>query len=124
MERALLLCVAVLLAAPALPADQPAATAEVCTAVRDRTPEGTADRFPASVGELYCFSRLAGVSDRVVHVWFHGDKEVFRIELPVGAARWRTWSAKKIAPEMTGSWRVEVRDTAGTVLATAKFTLE
>jgi hypothetical protein len=122
--RALLLGAAVLLAVPALAGDKPTATAEVCTAVKDRAPVGTAERFPANVGELYCFSRLSGVSGKILHVWFHAGSEVFRIELPVGGPRWRTWSAKKIAPQMTGPWRVEVRDAGGAVLAAVDFTVE
>ena len=125
MKRALLLLAAVLVAVPALTADQlPAATAQVCTAVKDRAPEGVAEKFPASVGELYCFSQVTNVSGKVVHVWFHADKEVFRIELPVRAARWRTWSAKETVPSLTGAWRVEVQDAAGKLLAIAKFTVE
>ena len=125
MKRALLLLAALLLAAPALAADQPsAATAQVCTGVKARAPVGVAERFPASVGELYCFSQVTNVTGLVVHVWFHADKEVFRIELPVKTARWRTWSAKKLVPGTTGAWRVEVQDAAGKVLATANFTVE
>ncbi|HVN31350.1 MAG TPA: DUF2914 domain-containing protein [Thermoanaerobaculaceae bacterium] len=124
MRAVLLLCGAVLVATPVLASDPPAATAQVCTGVKDRTPQGTAERFPATVGELYCFSRLTNVSEKVLHVWFQGDREILRIELPVKAAQWRTWSAKKISPGMTGPWRVEVRDAAGTVLATAGFTVE
>lgn len=125
MKKALLLLAVMLLAAPALAADQPpAATAQVCAAVKDRTPEGVAEKFPASVGELYCYSQVTNVTGKVVHVWFHADREVFRIELPVKAARWRTWSAKKVVPSLTGAWRVEVQDAAGKVLATANFTVE
>ncbi len=102
----------------------PAATAQICTGVKDRAPVGVADKFPASVGELYCYSLVTDAADKVVQVWFHGDEEVFKIDLPVKAARWRTWSAKKILPGMTGAWRVEVRDPAGALLATAKFTVE
>jgi hypothetical protein len=124
MRNALFLTAFVLLAPAALAADGPTATAVVCTAVKDRAPEGAAETFPANVGELYCFSHLTNVTDKVVHVWFRGEKEVFRIELPVRASQWRTWSAKKVMPGMTGAWRVEVRDAAGTVLATARFTVE
>jgi hypothetical protein len=125
MKKALLLLAAVLLAAPALAADQPpAATAQVCTGMKDRAAVGVAERFPASVGELYGYSQITNVTGKVVHVWFHADKEVFRIELPVKAARWRTWSAKKILPGMTGAWRVEVQDAGGKILAVAKFTVE
>ena len=125
MKKVLLVLAVVLLGASALAAEQtPTATAQVCTAVKDRAAVGVADRFAASVGELYCFSQVTNVTDRVVHVWFFGDKQVLRIELPVKAARWRTWSAKKILPEMAGAWRVEVQDAAGKVLATVKFTVE
>ena len=102
----------------------PAATAQICTGVKDRAPVGVADTFPASVGTLYCYSLVTDAVDKVVQVWFHGDKEVFTIDLPVRAARWRTWSVKKILPGMSGAWRVEVRDAAGALLATAKFTVE
>ena len=105
-------------------AEQATATAVICTSVKDRAPVGEADTFPPTVGELYCFSEVTGGSGTVVHAWFHGDKEVFKIELPVKAARWRTWSAKKILPTMTGEWRVEVRDGAGAVLAGAKFSVK
>jgi len=126
MKRTLLLLALVLLVAPvAFAADPaPAATAQICTGVKDRAPVGVADKFPASVGDLYCFSVVTNATDKIVQVWFHGDKEVCKVELPVKAARWRTWSAKKILPGMTGAWRVEVRDTAGAVLATTNFTVE
>lgn len=102
----------------------PTATAVICTGVKDRAPEGAAEKFAPSVGQLTCFSELHGVKEKVVHVWFHGDKEVGKMELPVKADRWRTWSTKKVPTSWTGPWRVEVRDGAGTVLATAKFTVE
>jgi hypothetical protein len=126
MKGMLLLLALTLLAVPAaFAADQaPAATAQMCTGVKDRAPVGVADKFPTSVGELYCYSLVTNATDKVVQLWIHGDKEVFKIELPVKAARWRTWSVKKILPGMTGAWRVEVRDAAGLLLATAKFTVE
>ena len=121
----LLLALAPLTVQVALAAQHaPAATAQICTGVKDRAPVGVADNFPASVGELYCFSLVTDAADKVVQVWIRGDKEVFKIDLPVKAARWRTWSVKKILPGMTGAWRVEVRDAAGALLATAKFTVE
>ncbi len=121
----LLLALAPLTGQVALAAEPaPAATAQICTAVKDRAPVGVAEKFPASVGELYCYSLVTDAADKVVQVWIHGDKEVSKIELPVKAARWRTWSVKKILPGMTGAWRVEVRDATGALLATAKFTVE
>ncbi len=111
------------LAVPLLAAE-PSATAVVCTAVKDRAPVGAADHFPATVGQLYCFSELKGVSGQVHHVWFHGDKQVGDVELTAKGERWRTWSAKKVPAAWKGDWRVEVRAADGKVLATASFKIE
>ena len=126
MKRTLLLVALVALVATGtlLAADQPKVTAKVCTAVKDRAPVGEGESFPASVGELHCFTEVVNGSGTIVHAWFHADQEVRTIELPVKAARWRTWSAKKIPASMAGDWRVEVRDAAGAVLATVKFTIK
>ncbi len=126
MRRTIVLAavVGLIVAGVLVAADQPKATATICTEVKDRAPVGAAESFPATVGQLFCFSEVTGGSGNVVHAWFHGDKEIWKIELPVKAARWRTWSAKRIPPAMTGDWRVEVRDGAGAVLATAKFAVK
>jgi Protein of unknown function (DUF2914) len=122
---ALVLFCAVLAGGWALAADSTgSATAQMCTAVKDRTPEGVGDRFPASVGQVYCFSEVINGQPKVVQVWYHADREVFRIELPVRAARWRTWSVKRIPDAQKGAWHVDVQDPSGKVLATARFTVE
>jgi hypothetical protein len=120
----ILAAAAVLVVGAAVAFAQTTATAVVCTSVSDRAPVGTADRFPASVGRLICFSEVREADGKVVHVWIRGDREVFVIELRAQGPRWRTWSEKQILPEWTGPWRVEVRTTNGTVLATASFTIE
>jgi Protein of unknown function (DUF2914) len=126
----LLLSVMVLLVAGAAIAVAPAAssgptaTAVICTEVKDRAPVGAAEHFPATVGQLYCFSDVRGGAGKIVHVWFRGDREVAKIELRVGGPRWRTWSEKRIPSDWTGPWKVEVRTSDGAVLATASFTVE
>lgn len=119
-----ILAAAVVLVVGAAAMAETTATAVVCTSVADRAPVGTADRFPASVGRLICFSEVREADGKVVHVWIRGDREVFSIELRAQGPRWRTWSEKQILPEWTGPWRVEVRTTDGTVLATANFAIE
>lgn len=127
MRRTVLGLVMVLLVAgagAALAEEGAFATAIVCTGVQDRAPVGAAESFPATVGQLYCFSEVKGGADKVVHVWYHNDKEVRRTELPVKAARWRTWSTKNVPAAWTGQWKVEVQDAAGNVLATSSFVVE
>lgn len=127
MRRTVLGSVVVLLvvgACAALAQEGAFATAIVCTGVEDRAPVGAAEKFPATVGQLYCFSEIKGGADKVVHVWYHDDREVRRTELPVKAARWRTWSTKNVPAAWTGQWKVEVEDAAGKVLATSSFVVE
>jgi hypothetical protein len=126
MRRALLvMAVLLVLGSAVLAADAPAtATATVCAAVKDRACQGAGETFAANVGQLYCLSEVKGGTDKIVHAWFFGDKEVAAIDLAVKGDRWRTWSGKRVVPTMKGAWRVEVRDAGGAVLATAKFTVE
>ena len=94
--------------------------------VIDRMPVGSDSSFVASVGTVYCWMRVAGAEGEVAihHVWFHGDQEMADIELRIGGSPWRTWSSKAIVPEWTGDWRVEVRDSAGNVIETIRFTVQ
>ena len=124
MTKTILAALVVALVASVGLAADPTATAVICTGVKDRAPEGAAAKFPVEVGQVYCFTEAKDVSGKIVHVWYHGDKEIGRVDLPIKAERWRTWSAKKVMPKQTGAWKVEVQDGAGKVLATANFTVE
>ncbi len=94
--------------------------------VIDRMPVGSDSTFVASVGRVYCWTLVAGAEGEVAihHVWFHGDQEMADTELSIGGSPWRTWSNKAIMPEWTGAWRVEVRDSAGNVIETIRFTVQ
>ena len=94
--------------------------------VIDRMPVGSDSTFVASVGRVYCWTLVAGAEGEVAihHVWFHGDQEMADTELRIGGSPWRTWSSKAIVPEWTGAWRVEVRDSAGNVIETIRFTVQ
>ncbi len=78
----------------------------------------------ASVKALYCFTRIAAPEDTdtvIKHVWYRDDQKVGEYELPVKGERWRTYSKKEIQRGWAGEWRVEIRDSAGTLLNTVKF---
>lgn len=101
------------------------AGAVVTTGVRDHMPMDTLSTVPADVGRAFLWTRITGAQDStsVVHVWYRGEEETARVELPVNGSDWRTYSTKRILPSWTGPWRVEVRDAAGQVLATVNFTV-
>jgi hypothetical protein len=143
--RILLVLLAVLLAAPIVvpaqeepaqpeqgsatqeePAQLGVAQAVIARDVTNREPVDPGTSFARDVGELICFSKITGASGEtsVVHVWKHGDTEMARVELPVKSASWRTWSRKKILPEWTGAWTVEIQDANGKVLDTQSFSIE
>ena len=100
--------------------------AAICEDVVDRAPVGANTSFSATVGKLYCFTKIVGAQTptTVTHVWYFGETEKARVELKVGAASWRTKSSKIIRAHETGSWHVDVLDADGNVLRTLQFYLD
>ena len=79
--------------------------------------------FSATVGKLYCFSKIANVDSytEVVHTWYYGNYERARVTLNVNPPAWRTYSSKIIQAHEIGSWRVEILDASGNLLNTVHF---
>ena len=98
----------------------------IAPTIENRSPQGTAQSFPATVGTLYCFSKVIGAKEEtsITHTWYCQDREMAEVILPVRSPCWRTWSSKKIIPEWRGSWRVEVTAEDGTLLKSIDFTVE
>jgi hypothetical protein len=99
------------------------AVAAICQDVVDREPVDAGVSFSASVGTLYCFTKITGAQEptKISHVWYFGATERARVELDVNSSSWRTWSSKIIQAHEIGSWRVNVLDAAGTVLKELQF---
>jgi hypothetical protein len=91
--------------------------------VVDREPVDAGISFSASVGTLYCFTKIAGAQTptQITHVWYYGGTERARVDLDVNSDNWRTWSSKIIQAHEVGSWRVDVLDSEGTVLKELRF---
>ena len=100
-------------------------TMTFCTAVEERQPVAADSAFAVDTDRVYCYTKIVGVEGEstVTHVWFRGDKEMARVELPVRSASWTTWSSKRLLPEWAGTWRVDVLDASGSVLQSLEFTL-
>lgn len=99
--------------------------AVVATEVQDREPVGEATSFGADVGTVYFYTVFEGdfAEQTVEHVWVREGEEVGRVPLTVAGPRWRTWSAKTIPGDWTGSWTVSVVDSGGTELESVDFTV-
>jgi hypothetical protein len=97
--------------------------AVAATSVENREPVGEATEFEASVGKVYCWSKIAAttVPTTIKHVWYQGEQKVFEKDLDIKFASTRTWTVKTIQP---GSWRVDITDEAGNVLDSVSFTVK
>ncbi|MBI3398187.1 MAG: DUF2914 domain-containing protein [Deltaproteobacteria bacterium] len=100
--------------------------AVIATGVENLTPMGVAEKFPATVGKLYCYSKIVGGTEgsSIKHIWYRGDKNVSEIVLPIKYPSFRTYSYKTIPPDWTGKWKVEIVANDGTVLKTLEFDVE
>jgi hypothetical protein len=100
--------------------------AVICISVEDRQPVGTDSVFNADIGRLYCFTQLTSQTDttEISHVWFLGDTQMAKVDLPIRAKTWRTWSSKRILLEWVGDWRVEIQDSSGKVLYEIFFVIK
>lgn len=82
----------------------------VCLDVVDLECTGADTNFPASVGKLYCITKIIGAkgASKVTHVWYYGHTERARIALDIRSASWRTYSSKIIQTHETGDWHIDV----------------
>jgi hypothetical protein len=97
-----------------------------CAAIKDRSPAGVADTFPADIYGVYCFTRLTGTrgATAIKHAWYRRGTKAGDVGLAVTRLPWRTWSTKEMRKEWKGDWRVDVLGPDGTVLASKKFFLK
>jgi hypothetical protein len=98
----------------------------LCAAIKDRSPAGVADTFPADIYSVYCYTRLAGTGGTaaIKHVWYRGETKAGEVRLAIKSLPWRTWSTKEMRKEWKGGWRVDVVGPDDTVLASKKFYLK
>ena len=97
----------------------------ICQDVVNRQPIDVGNSFEASVGMLYCLTKITGASGptEIIHVWYFGDTERARVNLAVNSASWRTYSSKRIQAHEIGGWHVDVIGPGGDVLETMGFTI-
>jgi hypothetical protein len=96
------------------------------TGVVDREPADAKDAIDAMNGEgkAYIFARVknTGETANLSFVWHYSGDERARKTVNIGTSSgWRTWSTSAVGP---GTWRVDLVDDAGTVLAQKTFNVE
>ena len=94
----------------------------VGTDVIDRQLVGRAESFAVGARVVFWTLVTGGrPGDTVRHVWAHRGRTVAVVDLPIGAASWRTHSHQILAPGTEGEWVVEAQDGRGRVLARHTF---
>jgi hypothetical protein len=94
--------------------------------VENREPVGVAETFPATTEKVYCFLEATDIlkDTEVSFVWFYGDQEMLKTNLPLQTGlKWRTFADKNLRG-MKGDWKVEVRDAKGNLVKDIKFKVE
>jgi type II secretory pathway predicted ATPase ExeA len=98
--------------------------AVICKEVVNRKPIGIGDRFPSTIENLHCFTRITltqAPPAKITHVWYFRDQEMARVTFQVKSYDWRTNSSKTILSSEAGPWHVDVLDPEGHVLVRLKF---
>jgi len=97
--------------------------AKICRGVINRTPLGTGETFPASVGKLYCFTKIINCNHHteISHIWYFGDRKRAEIKLPIKSSKWRTYSSKRIQTHEKGNWHVDIVEPSGKITHTLRF---
>jgi hypothetical protein len=97
--------------------------------VEHREPVAASSVFERHEERIYAFVEVSNESEdgKVLLVHFIGpDEQVsggIELEIPPTVPRWRTWAHTKHAKQ-SGLWRVEVRNTDGTLLGALPFEVE
>ncbi len=101
------------------------AEAKVGTGVEGLELQGEAASFPASVGKVYCWTRITGgAGQEVAHAWYKDGAKVAEVKLALRYASVRTYSYKNLGDEPKGAWKVDVLGPDGAVLGTVEFKVE
>jgi len=97
----------------------------ICRDVINREPVDVGTSFEASVGKLYCLTKIIGAAGptEITHVWYFGNTERARISLDVNSASWRTYSSKIVQVHEIGAWHVDVLGPVDELLQTFDFTI-
>ena len=121
-----ILVLSVICLAQEAPAEEQKLIAEeikICTTVMDREPVGVDTIFADTLEKLFCFTKIVGATDTtlIYHIWYFGDEEKAKVNLPVKSSLWRTWSSKNIAKDWIGKWHVEITTEEGNLLGKEEF---
>ncbi|XOV80177.1 MAG: DUF2914 domain-containing protein [Aestuariibacter sp.] len=88
------------------------ARAQLTSAVENKEPVDDLGSLvfgrPNTIEKVLYFTHVTDMAEKtLVHRWILNGNVVAEVELSIGSDNWRTYSSKRIAPGMSGNWRVE-----------------
>jgi hypothetical protein len=99
------------------------ARAIVTTEIMDREPVDSIDTLSNDHNQVFFFTELENLSGQTItHRWEYAGEIMADVPLEIGAARWRTYSSKRLHQGWLGEWKVSVIDEEGRELSSATFT--
>jgi len=89
------------------------------TGIENHTITGVDTSFAADCGRLYFWTVTAGPmrTDTIFHTWYRNGHEIQKTAIEVQGSFYRSHTYKTVNARLAGSWKVEVSDAAGKVLA-------
>lgn len=92
----------------------------VGSAVVKRELLGESAVFPKEAGSVYVWAKVTAEETpcALKFVYYLNGKKVRELAVDVKFSPYRTWTNKNVVP---GDWKVELRDEAGNLLASAEF---
>ncbi|MDO9513285.1 MAG: DUF2914 domain-containing protein [Elusimicrobiota bacterium] len=98
----------------------------IARAISDHQAVDAGTDFNKDIGILHCWSliRTDNIPITIKHIWYFENKKISEIPLTVKSKSYRTFSSKKIPPDWTGQWRVDVVDDNNRIIQTAKFSVK
>jgi len=99
--------------------------AVLCSHVAKNEAVGIATDFSPEVGKVYFWTKVSceNIPTKVRHIWYHENTEMAEVTLEIKYPSMRTFSCKKIMPQWTGAWYVEIVDDNNLVLKRLDFTI-
>lgn len=99
--------------------------AAVATSIENLIPVGVAEKFSASAGKLYCYSKIiGGKGQNIKHLWYLNDKKIGETTLSIKSWSYRTYSVGTMPSHMKGNGRCDVVTEGGNVLKRVDFLIE
>ena len=97
---------------------------QICKDIKNRTPFGTDNYFSNNVDTLFCYTRIqnTGGKQELAHLWYYDDQLVTTVKYNIKTSNiYRSWTRKTIFSHQVGVWRVDVVDSAKTIIGSKSF---